>query len=90
MGLDVARRDGIAWICVEGSASVRLVSEAHHALLESITHKTAATVDLTEATAADAAFLQLITSARSTFTDASLPFEVVDPTGVLDSAFPNS
>jgi hypothetical protein len=63
------------------------VAEVRAALLEALQQHLAVSLDLTGASAADAAFVQLLGSARSSFEAQSVCMEVEDPAGVLRSAF---
>ncbi len=66
---------------------MRFVAEAHSALLDALNEGIAASVELSEATTVDAAFVQLVASAASSFSAAPQPLKVVDPAGLLGAAF---
>jgi len=66
---------------------VRFVAEARSALLDALSEGLGASVDLSEATSVDAAFVQLVASATSSFSAAPQPLAVDDPAGLLGAAF---
>lgn len=66
----------------DGPANVAVAAEAHEAFLGALSDGRALRVDLSGATALDAAFLQLMVSAQVAFRDRGLGFEVLDPRGI--------
>jgi len=87
VGISVTREADALSIHVVGPASVRFVAEAHAALLEALDEQLATSVELAEATSVDAAFVQLVASATSSFAAASQSLRVDDPSGLLGAAF---
>jgi len=67
---------------------VRTVSELHDALRSSLAESRAVRLDLSGASSMDAAFAQLITSARVSFEAAGTDLELIDPEGLLSRVFP--
>jgi hypothetical protein len=87
LGISVARKADAVSIRVVGAGSVRFVSEARAALLDALGDRLDASVELAEATSVDAAFVQLVASATSSFAAASQSLRVDDPSGLLGAAF---
>jgi len=87
LGISVTRKADAVSVHVVGAGSVRFVSEARAALLDALSERQDVTVDLAEATSVDAAFVQLVASATSSFSAASQSLTVVDPAGLLGAAF---
>jgi len=82
--------EGSHTLFVERAATVRKVSDSHAVMLAALREGRALTVDLSGATLVDAAFAQLLFSARRSFAEAGLELVVVDPEGLVDEAFPAS
>jgi len=81
-------QDGdVVALSVEGAASVRGVREAHGLMLVALRDERPVAVDLGAASSVDAAFLQLLASARSAFAAAGVEFRVTDPAGLVVGAF---
>lgn len=82
------RTSGAARIAVTESASVRTVSAVHDALRAALAESRAVRLDLSDASSMDAAFAQLIESARASFEAADTALELIDPEGLLARVFP--
>jgi len=90
MTLSINRTDEVFTVAVEGPGSIRFVAEAREALLSALAERQPAAVDLSEATGIDAAWVQLLASARASFAAESLAFDVVDPQDRILEAFAGS
>lgn len=90
MGVSVRRSGGAARIAITDSATVRTVSEVHGALCAALAESRSARLDLSGATSMDAAFAQLIVSARASFDSAGAALELIDPEGLFEHVFPGT
>lgn len=82
--------DGSRTLIVERAATVREVADSHEVMLAALRDGAPLTVDLSGATVVDAAFAQLLFSAKRSFERAGMELTVVDPQGLVDGAFPAS
>ncbi len=87
MSVTTARQTTSITLKVEGPASVRVVAELLTGLQEALADGLDITVDLSEATSVDAAFYQLMVSARSSLPASGGSLVVIDPAGLLEGAF---
>ncbi|MCX8006909.1 MAG: STAS domain-containing protein [Coriobacteriia bacterium] len=90
MPFDVSRSEDASVIAVHGSATVREAGEFREALLSCIADGSSVTVDLTGAASIDAAFAQMLLSARLSSSRAGVQIVVEDPSGLVAAAFPTS
>ena len=87
MTLSINRTDESLTVAVNGPGSIRFAAEAREALLSALAERRPTVVDLSEATGVDAAWVQLLASARESFAAESLAFDVVDPHNRVVEAF---